>query len=74
MKKILEKIFDKKINSISFKQDIVVDGIRYYDNGMTHDVDLCSYEPNYIIEFEDGSKSALSLSELVVEIFNSVNK
>jgi len=55
MKEILEKIFDKKIEYIRFNQYIYV-----YPE-----------EPSYSIEFVDGSKTVIDLSELIVMIFNS---
>ena len=72
MKEILEKIFDKKIEFIHFKQDIDVDPKQYKD-GEIYETEVYSYEPTYHINFVDGSKTLLDLSELIVMIFNSKN-
>jgi hypothetical protein len=69
MKKILEKIFNKEIKSISFKQEI---DTHQHSNGEI--MDIFTFEPNYIIEFIDGSEIVLHLSEIIVEIYNSLNK
>ena len=70
MKEILEKIFDKKIENYSFKQCIDVIP-KQYNDGEIYQTEVFSEEPTYIIEFVDGSKSVLDLSELIVKIFNS---
>ena len=72
MKEILEKIFDKKIEFIHFKQDISVYPKQYKD-GEIYETEVNSYEPLYHINFVDGSKTILDLSELIVMIFNSKN-
>ena len=72
MKEILEKIFDKKIEFIHFKQDIDVHPKQYKD-GEIYETGVDSYEPLYHINFVDGSKIVLNLSELIVIIFNSKN-
>jgi hypothetical protein len=70
MKEILEKIFDKKIEYIRFKQDIDVYPKQYKD-GEIYETEVNSYEPSYSIEFIDGSKTVIDLSELIAKIFNS---
>ncbi len=72
MKEILEKIFDKKIEFIHFKQDIDVYPKQYKD-GEIYETEVSTYEPLYHINFIDGSKTVLNLSELIVMIFNSKN-
>ena len=72
MKEILEKIFDNKINFIEFKQDIEVYPKQYRD-GEIYETEVNTYEPLYIIHFVDASKIVLSLSEIIVKIFNSKN-
>jgi hypothetical protein len=72
MKEILEKIFDKKIEFIHFKQDIDVYPKQYKD-GEIYETEVNSYEPLYDINFVDGSKTVLDLSELIIMIFNSKN-
>jgi hypothetical protein len=72
MKEILEKIFDKKIEFIHFKQDIDVYPKQYKD-GEIYQTEVDSYEPTYRINFIDGSDVLLDLSELIVMIFNSKN-
>jgi hypothetical protein len=70
MKEILEKIFNKKIEYIHFKQDIDV-YTKQYKDGEIYETEVNSYEPIYSIEFIDGSKTVIDLSELIVKIFNS---
>ena len=70
MKEILEKIFNKKIEFIHFKQDIDVYPKQYRD-GEIYETEVESHEPSYGIEFIDGSKTVINLSELIVKIFNS---
>jgi hypothetical protein len=70
MKEILEKIFDKKIEYIRFNQYIYVYPKQYKD-GEIYETEVNSEEPSYSIEFIDGSKTVIELSELIVKIFNS---
>jgi hypothetical protein len=70
MKEILEKIFDKKIEFISFNQDVNAHPNQYND-GKIYETEVDSYEPLYHINFVDGSKTVLDLSQLIVKIFNS---
>jgi hypothetical protein len=72
MKEILEKIFGKEIEFINFKQDIDVYSKQYKD-GEIYETEVNSFEPRYWINFVDGSKTVLDLSELIVMIFNSKN-
>lgn len=72
MKEILEKIFDKEIDNFSFKQYISIYNKRYKD-GEIYETEVDSEEPTYIIEFVDGSKTVIDLSELIVKIFNLKN-
>jgi len=72
MKEILEKIFDKEIEFIHFKQEIDVYPKQYRD-GEIYETEVNSWEPLYHINFVDGSKNELTLSELIVIIFNSKN-
>jgi len=72
MEEILEKIFDKKIEYIQFKQDVEVYAKQYKD-GEIYETETVSYEPLYHINFVDGSKTVLDLSELIVIIFNTKN-
>jgi hypothetical protein len=72
MKEILEKIFDKKIEFIQFKQDIDVYPKQYTD-GEIYETEVTSSEPLYRINFIDGSDTLLDLSEIIVMIFNSKN-
>ncbi len=66
MKEILEKIFDKEIDNFSFKQYISVYSKQYKD-GEIYETEVDSEEPMYIIEFVDGSKAVIDLSELIVK-------
>lgn len=70
MKEILEKIFDKKIESVRFNQYISVYPKQYKD-GEIYETEVDVEEPSYRIEFVDGSKTEIDLSELIVKIFNS---
>ena len=70
MKEILEKIFDKKIEYIRFNQYIYVYPKQYKD-GEIYETEVNSEEPSQSIEFIDGSKTVIELSELIVKIFNS---
>jgi hypothetical protein len=70
MKEILEKIFDKKIESVRFNQYISVYPKQYKD-GEIYETEVDVEEPSYNIEFVDGSKTTIDLSELIVKIFNS---
>jgi hypothetical protein len=70
VKEILEKIFDKKIEYIRFNQYIYVYPKQYKD-GEIYETEVNSEEPSYSIEFIDGSKTVIELSELIVKIFNS---
>ena len=70
MKEILEKIYDKKIEYVQFKQYINVYPKQYKD-GEIYETEVDAEEPSYIIEFVDGTKTVIDLSELIVKIFNS---
>jgi hypothetical protein len=70
MKEILEKIFEKKIEYIRFNQYIYVYPKQYRD-GEIYETEVNSEEPSYDILFIDGSKTVITLSELIVKIFNS---
>jgi hypothetical protein len=70
MKELLLQIFQKEIDYINFNQDVYVYNKRYYD-GEIYETEASSFEPSYTIDFKDGSKIVMSLSELIVKIFNS---
>ena len=70
MKEILEKIYDKKIEYIRFNQYIYVYPKQYKD-GEIYETEVSSEEPSYNIQFVDGSKTIIDLSELIIKIFNS---
>ena len=70
MKEILEKIFNKKIEYVRFNQYINVYPKQYKD-GEIYETEVDAEEPSYIIEFVDGTKNVIDLSELIVTIFNS---
>jgi hypothetical protein len=70
MKEILEKIFDKKIEYVSFNQYIYVYPKQYTDKEI-YETEVEAQEPSYTIQFVDGSKAEINLSELIVKIFNS---
>jgi hypothetical protein len=70
MKEILEKIFDKKIEHVHFNQYIGVYPKQYKD-GEIYETEVEVEEPSYNIQFVDGSKTVIDLSELIVKIFNS---
>lgn len=70
MKEILEKIYDKKIEYIRFNQYISVYPKQYKD-GEIYETEVDTKEPSYTIQFVDGSKITMDLSELIVKIFNS---
>jgi hypothetical protein len=70
MKEILEKIYDKKIEYIRFNQYIYVYPKQYKD-GEIYETEVSSEEPSYNIQFVDGSKITIDLSELIIKIFNS---
>jgi hypothetical protein len=70
MKEILEKIYDKKIEYIRFNQYISVYPKQYKD-GEIYETEVDAEEPSYNIQFVDGSKITIDLSELIVKIFNS---
>jgi hypothetical protein len=70
MKEILEKIFDKKIEHVNFNQYISVYPKQYKD-GEIYETEVEAEEPSYNIQFVDGSKTVIDLSELIVKIFNS---
>jgi hypothetical protein len=72
MKEILEKVFDKKIEYIRFNQYISVYPKQYTDMEI-YETEVNVDEPSYTIEFVDGSKNTMGLSELIVMIFNSKN-
>jgi hypothetical protein len=69
MKEILENIFDKKIEHITFNQSVryTKQRIGIYPKQYT---EVDSEEPTYVIKFLDGSIDELNLSELIVKIFN----
>jgi hypothetical protein len=69
MKEILENIFDKKIEHITFNQWVDVYPKQYTD-GEIYETEVNSQEPTYVIKFLDGSTDVLELSELIVKIFN----
>ena len=69
MKEILEKIFDKKIDSVRFNQYVYVYPKQYTDKEI-YETEVNAEEPSYNIEFVDGSKTEIDLSELIVKIFN----
>ena len=70
MKEILEKIYDQKIEYVYFNQYISVYPKQYKD-GEIYETEVNVDEPSYIIQFVDGSKNTINLSELIVKIFNS---
>jgi hypothetical protein len=70
MKEILEKIYDKKIEYIRFNQYISVYPKQYKD-GEIYETEVDAEEPSYNIQFVDGSKITIDLSELIIKIFNS---
>jgi hypothetical protein len=70
MKEILEKIYDQKIENVHFNQYIYVYPKQYTDKEI-YETEVESQEPSYTIEFVDGSKVEITLSELIVKIFNS---
>jgi hypothetical protein len=70
MKEILEKIFDKKIEHVHFNQYIYVYPKQYTDKEI-YETEVNAEEPSYNIQFVDGSKTVIDLSELIVKIFNS---
>jgi hypothetical protein len=70
MKEILEKIFNKKIEHVRFNQYINVYPKQYKD-GEIYETEVEAEEPSYTIQFVDGSKTVIDLSELIVKIFNS---
>jgi hypothetical protein len=70
MKEILEKIFNKKIEYVRFNQYINVYPKQYKD-GEIYETEVEAEEPSYTIQFVDGSKTVIDLSELIVKIFNS---
>ena len=70
MKEILEKIYDKKIEYIRFNQYIYVYPKQYTDKEI-YETEVNSEEPSYNIQFVDGSKITIDLSELIIKIFNS---
>jgi hypothetical protein len=71
MKELLRRIFQKEIDSVNFNQDVEVYPKQYRDSGEIYETEVCSYEPSYTIHFKDGSEIIISLSELIVKIFNS---
>ena len=70
MKEILEKIYDQKIEHVHFNQYISVYPKQYTDKEI-YETEVNVDEPSYTIEFVDGSKNIIDLSELIVKIFNS---
>jgi len=70
MEEILEKIYDQKIENVHFNQYIYVYPKQYTDKEI-YETEVESQEPSYTIEFVDGSKVEINLSELIVKIFNS---
>jgi hypothetical protein len=70
MKEILEKIYDKKIEYVHFNQYISVYPKQYTDKEI-YETEVEAQEPSYTIQFVDGSKVEITLSELIVKIFNS---
>ena len=70
MEEILEKIYDQKIENVHFNQYIYVYPKQYTDKEI-YETEVDSQEPSYTIEFVDGSKVEITLSELIVKIFNS---
>ena len=70
MEEILEKIYDQKIENVHFNQYIYVYPKQYTDKEI-YETEVESQEPSYTIEFVDGSKVEITLSELIVKIFNS---
>jgi hypothetical protein len=70
MKEILEKIFNKKIEYVQFNQYVYVYPKQYTDKEI-YETEVNVEEPSYTIEFVDGSKTVIDLSELIVTIFNS---
>ena len=73
MKEILEKIFDKKIESVRFNQYVYVYPKQYTDKEI-YETEVNAEEPSYNIEFVDGSKTEIDLSELIVNAANLYNK
>lgn len=70
MKEILEKIYDKKIEYIRFNQYVYVYPKQYTDKEI-YETEVNAEEPSYYIQFVDGSKTVIDLSELIIKIFNS---
>ena len=73
MKEILEKIYNKKIKSIQFDQDISI-SIEQDDDNYINETSTDSEEPCYIIYFEDRTITEIKLSELIVKIFSLKDK
>ena len=44
---------------------------KQYRDGEIYETEVEPHEPSYSIEFIDGSKTVINLSELIVKIFNS---
>jgi hypothetical protein len=70
MKELLLQIFQKEIEYFNFNQDIYVYPKQFRDSGEIYETEVDSYEPSYAIHFKDGSEIIISLSELIVKIFN----
>lgn len=70
MKEILEKIYNKEINNIKFKQEKDLDIKQTLFSGEIYETNLELYEPIYIIEFIDKTEEKLFLDELIAKIFN----
>lgn len=68
MKELLERIYQKEIDSVDFNQDIQVYSKQYRDSGEIYETEVNSYEPSYTIYFKNGSKIIMSLRELIVKI------
>ena len=69
MKEILEKIFDKKFEYAEFDQAVDIYYSKDVDGEINH-IEANSYEPRYRIKFDGEPETILTLSELIVMIFN----
>ena len=65
MKELLENYFGKEVKYWTFKQYIE---IKQYTDKEIYETDV--EEPFYIVHFENGDKSDISLSDLLIFCFN----
>ena len=70
MKEILEKIYNKEIVSFNFHQPYNLQIRQELFSGEIYEENLHLYEPEYKIEFKNEDIKFISLSDLIVQIFN----